>query len=63
MPRPISSWICHLVNDPYALFRIPAQLAAVPVVRLPAHNVVAVTGFEEAAAVHLDTEHFSAVNC
>ncbi|MGB8363536.1 MAG: cytochrome P450 [Rhizomicrobium sp.] len=50
-----------LVDDPYPYFEYLRSRG--PVVRLPAHNVVAVTGFEEAAAVHLDTEHFSAVNC
>ena len=49
-----------LVDDPYPYFEHLRGIG--PVARLPAHNVVAVTGFEEAAAVHLDTEHFSAVN-
>ena len=49
-----------LVDDPYPYFDFLRAQGAV--VRLPAHNVVAVTGFEEALAVHLDTEHLSAVN-
>ena len=49
-----------LVDDPYPYFEYLRSLG--PVVPLPAHNVFAVTGYEEAAAVHLDTEHFSAVN-
>ena len=49
-----------LVDDPYPYFEY--LRASGPVKRLPAHNVVAVTGFEEALAVHLDTEHYSAVN-
>lgn len=49
-----------LVDDPYPYFE---HLRGVgPVVPLPAHNVVAVTGFEEALAVLLDIEHYSAVN-
>jgi cytochrome P450 len=50
-----------LVDDPYPYFEHLRSRG--PVTPLPAHNVVAVTGFEEAAAVHLDAEHFSAVNC
>ena len=49
-----------LVDDPYPYFE--ALRAGGPVRRLPHHDVVAVTGFDEALAVHLDTEHFSAVN-
>lgn len=49
-----------LVDDPYPYFEY--LRARHPVVRLPAHDTVAVTGFEEALAVHLDHEHFSAVN-
>lgn len=49
-----------LVDDPYPYFDY--LRAQGPVVRLPAHNVVAVTGFEEALAVHLDTASLSAVN-
>ncbi|MCB2073398.1 MAG: cytochrome P450 [Novosphingobium sp.] len=49
-----------LVDDPYPYFDYLRSRG--PVTRLPEHNVVAVTGFEEALAVHLDTEHFSAVN-
>jgi cytochrome P450 len=49
-----------LVDDPYPYFEY--LRASGPVQRLPAHNVVAVTGFDEAIAVLLDTEHYSAVN-
>jgi cytochrome P450 len=49
-----------LVDDPYPYFEYLRRQG--PVVRLPKHNVVAVVGYDEAAAVHLDTEHFSAVN-
>ncbi len=49
-----------LVDDPFPYFEhLRSRGAVVP---LPAHNVVAVVGFEEALAVHLDSEHFSAVN-
>ena len=49
-----------LVDDPYPYFEwLRAQG---PVLPLPAHNVVAVTGFDEALAVHLDHDRFSAVN-
>lgn len=48
-----------LVDDPYPYFEY--LRAKSPVLPLPAHNVVAVTGFDEALAVHLDHEHFSAV--
>src|SRR5262245_59399358 len=48
-----------LVDDPYPYFE---HLRAVsPVQRLPAHNTIAVTGFEEALAVHLDHDNYSAV--
>jgi cytochrome P450 len=50
-----------LVDDPFAYFE--ALRAHGPVVRLPAHNAIAVVGFEEALGLHLDTEHYSAVNC
>jgi cytochrome P450 len=49
-----------LVDDPYPFFEF--LRAEGPVKRLPAHNVVAVTGFEEALTVLLDVEHYSAVN-
>lgn len=49
-----------LVDDPHPWFEALRRRG--PVVPLPGRNVIAVTGFEEAAAVHLDTEHFSAVN-
>ena len=49
-----------LVDDPYPYFE--ALRAHGPVVRLPDHNAVAVIGFEEAVAVYLDTDNYSAVN-
>jgi cytochrome P450 len=49
-----------LVDDPFPYFEHLRSRGTA--VALPAHNVVAVTGFEEALAVHLDNEHFSAVN-
>ena len=49
-----------LVDDPYPYLEY--LRARGPVVLLPAHNVVAVTGFEEARAVHLDADNYSAVN-
>jgi cytochrome P450 len=49
-----------LVDDPYPYFE--HLRAKGPVTPLPAHNVVAVMGFDEALQVHLDTEHLSAVN-
>ena len=49
-----------LVEDPYPYFEALRSRGAL--VRLPDRNVVAVVGFEEALAVHLDTDHFSAVN-
>jgi cytochrome P450 len=49
-----------LVDDPYGYFEHLRSRG--PVVPLPKHNVVAVVGYDEATAVHLDTEHFSAVN-
>ena len=49
-----------LVDDPYPYFEYLRSQG--PVVRLPEHNVVAIVGYDEAAAVHLDTEHYSAVN-
>jgi cytochrome P450 len=49
-----------LVDDPYPYF--DWLRAKNPVLRLPAHDTVAVTGFAEALAVHLDHENFSAVN-
>jgi cytochrome P450 len=50
-----------LVEDPYPYLEYLRSRG--PVVRLPAHDVVAVTGIEEALAVYADTEHFSAANC
>lgn len=49
-----------LVDDPYPYFEWLRSRG--PVTRLPAHDSVAITGFDEALAVHLDHEHFSAVN-
>ncbi len=49
-----------LVDDPYPFFEYLRSNG--PVKRLPAHNVVAVTGFEEALAVLADVEHFSSIN-
>jgi cytochrome P450 len=48
-----------LVDDPYPYFEYLRELG--PVVPLPLHNVVAAIGFEEALAVHLDSENYSAV--
>ncbi len=48
-----------LVDDPYPYFEYLRELG--PVVPLPALNVVAAIGFEEALAVHLDWESYSAV--
>jgi len=48
-----------LVDDPYPYF--DDLRAAAPVLRLPARNTIAVTGFDEALAVHLDHENYSAV--
>ena len=49
-----------LVADPYPYFE---QLRARgPVVAVPHHGVVAVTGYEEALAVYRDTETFSSCN-
>ncbi len=48
-----------LVDDPYPYFEHLRNISTV--VRLPAHNVVAVTGFEEALTVLKDTEHYSAI--
>lgn len=50
----------ELVDDPHAYFDY--LRAKGPVVRLPRHNVVAVTGYEETVQVMLDTEHFSSIN-
>jgi cytochrome P450 len=47
-------------DDPYPYFVY--RRAQGPVVRLPAHDTVAVTGFAEALQVHLDHDNFSAVN-
>jgi cytochrome P450 len=49
-----------LVDDPYPYFE--ALRAHGPVVRLPAHNVVAVTNFDEAVGVYLDSDHYSSLN-
>jgi cytochrome P450 len=49
-----------LVEDPHAYFHY--LRAQGPVTRLPHRNVVAITGYEEAVQVMLDTEHFSSIN-
>ena len=49
-----------LVEDPYSYFEHLRQRG--PAVYLPQHNVLAVTGFEEALSVHLDNTELSAVN-
>ena len=46
--------------DPHAYF--DWLRAQGPVARLPQRNVIAITGYEEAIAVMLDNEHFSAIN-
>jgi cytochrome P450 len=48
-----------LAGDPYEYFEL--LRAQGPVVRLPQHDVVAVTGYEEGVAVFRDEERFSAV--
>ncbi|HXW32982.1 MAG TPA: cytochrome P450 [Acidimicrobiales bacterium] len=49
-----------LLEDPYPYFD---QLRSVsPVLRLPHHGVVAITGHEEASEVYLDSETFSSCN-
>ncbi len=49
-----------LVDDPHAYFKYLRNQG--PVARLPHRNAVAVTGYEEAKQIMLDTEHFSMVN-
>ncbi len=49
-----------LVDDPYPYFE--NLRGAGPVVSMPRHNVMAVTGYEEALAVHNDNLALSAVN-
>jgi cytochrome P450 len=49
-----------LVDDPYPYFDWLRSQS--PVLRLPAHETVAVTGFEEALTVVRDHENFSSVN-
>jgi cytochrome P450 len=49
-----------LVEDPYPYFDYLRSQA--PVVRLPHHGVVAVTGYDEAVAVYKDTDTFSSCN-
>ena len=49
-----------LVEDPHAYFRFLREQG--PVTRLPHRNVVAITGYDEAVQVMLDTEHFSSIN-
>jgi cytochrome P450 len=49
-----------LVDDPHAYFHF--LRAQGPVTRLPHRNVLAITGYDEAVQVMLDTEHFSSIN-
>jgi cytochrome P450 len=49
-----------LVDDPHAYFAFLREQG--PVTRLPHRNVVAITGYDEAVQVMLDTEHFSSIN-
>jgi cytochrome P450 len=49
-----------LVEDPYPYFE--ELLAVCPVVRLPQHGVVAVTGYDEATEVYRDIGTFSSCN-
>lgn len=49
-----------LVDDPHSYFHFLREIG--PVTVLPYRNVVAITGFEEANQVLLDTEHFSSAN-
>jgi cytochrome P450 len=49
-----------LVDDPYPYF--DALRAEGPVVPLPHHGVVAVTGYEELSEIYRDTESFSSCN-
>jgi cytochrome P450 len=49
-----------LVEDPYPYF--DELRAECPVLHLPKHNVVAVTGYDELGEVYRDTEHFSSCN-
>ena len=48
-----------LVDDPHAYFAYLRSQG--PVAPLPHRNVLAITGYEEAVQVTLDTEHFSSV--
>ncbi len=50
----------ELVEDPYPYFEY--LRAQGPVTRLPKHNVVAVTGYDEGVKVLLDHESFSSIN-
>ncbi len=49
-----------LVEDPYPYFEYLRSQG--PVTRLPKHNVVAVTGYEEGVQVLLDHDTFSSIN-
>jgi len=49
-----------LVEDPYPYFEHLRSKG--PVVRLPHHDVVAVTGYDEAGAIYRDPETFSSCN-
>jgi cytochrome P450 len=50
----------RLINDPNPFFE--HLRAEGPVARLPEHNVVAVTGYDEAVQVYTDLDTFSSVN-
>jgi cytochrome P450 len=50
----------RLINDPNPYFENLRTQG--PVARLPQHNVVAVTGYEEAVQVYTDLDTFSSVN-
>jgi cytochrome P450 len=49
-----------LVNDPYPYFEYLRSVG--PVVFLPKHNVIAVTGYDEGVAVLMDHDTFSSIN-
>jgi len=49
-----------LIEDPYPYFEYLRSRG--PVLRLPHHGVVAVSGYEEAVAVYRDTDTFSSCN-
>jgi cytochrome P450 len=49
-----------LVNDPHPYFEYLHSMG--PAVKLPKHNVVAVTGYDEGVAVLMDHDAFSSIN-